>query len=1103
MDDATLQQVRASDPLVSTWLSANAGSGKTRVLTDRVARLLLSGVEPQRILCLTYTKAAASEMQNRLFSRLGSWAMLPDDTLRGALETLGEDLPRDPDLLARARRLFARAIETPGGLKIQTIHSFCSSVLRRFPLEAGVPPDFREAEERSLAALKGEVLNEIAQGPMSDTLHRIARHLDEGRLMKLIAELGKFSDDFRPDALASLQAGLGLSPGETRASILQAAFAPGDIAAVQAMVPLIAQGSPTDAKRAALLGALDWSDDQQVFKALKKWLLTEEDEIRKTPLNKDALNLLRGHGFDTDALLPSLADDVLRARDRLNALDSLQAARDLHDFALAWIPAFAQAKARRGWLDFDDLILRAGALLRDPAVAQWVLFKLDGGIDHILIDEAQDTSPAQWKVVELLTEAFAEGSGPRGTPRTVFVVGDKKQSIYSFQGADLRGFDRMRDVFARRMAHTGQTLNQMELRHSFRSSAAILRVVDACFGNISDGLGGEVSHLAFHETMPGRVDLWPVIPKTDRVDPGEWDDPLDRPSDENHEAVLARAVAAEIRHVLDSGAVIQGKSGARPVHAGDFLILVRRRKLLFAELIRACKAQGLQIAGADRLRLGEELAVRDLLALLRVLALPEDDLSLAAVLRSPLFGWSEDRLYRLAQGRGPVSLWQRLRENADADTLPVFQDLMGQVDFLRPFDLLQRVLLRHDGRRRLVSRLGPEAEDPIDALVSMALVYERDEVPTLDGFLCWVDGDDAEIKRQPDSAGHRIRVMTVHGAKGLEAPIVILPDTDARRPPPDSPVVATVAAPALLGAKPNRPALIQDAVDDNERRAQEESDRLLYVAMTRAESWLIVAAAGDTGRGTCWYDRVAGVMDQLSTTPLPTPAGVGVRFSHGDWPDRVTRPVQDAPAPAPLVLWPPRRVDPGLVLRAPSDLGGAKTLPGPGDETEAALLRGRAVHLLLEHLPGVSVTDRARRARDILGDMPEFDALLAEASAVLDAPGLARFLAPDTLSEVPLVGAWNGQVLHGVIDRLLVTDGHVLALDFKTNRQVPRDPAQVPEGLLRQMGAYAHLLAALYPRHRIETALLWTAQPGLMILPDADVAAALARAALDPLNRAP
>lgn len=1125
-DDATEAQVRAAQPSQSTWLSANAGSGKTRVLTDRVARLLLDGTDPGRILCLTYTKAAASEMQNRLFRRLGEWAMLPEQKLRGELRALGVDRAIDADTLARARRLFARAIETPGGLKIQTIHSFCASLLRRFPIEAGISPAFRELDDRSARLIRQDILEEIASGPEREIFDAVAAHLSGDDPAALLDEICRNAPAFaEPADRARIAARLGLPPDMDREALIREVFAGGEAELLGKLVPVLLASGTNDRKAgerlAPIIGALPGIE---AMAALETVLLTGKGA--KEPFTA------RIGAFPTKAVrereaglmrpLEDLMRRIERGRPLRLGLMALERAEALHRFARLFLDRYHARKAQAGWVDFDDLIARAAALLSDPSVAAWVLFRLDGGIDHILVDEAQDTSPAQWQVIERLAEEFTAGHGAREVVRTIFVVGDKKQSIYSFQGADLAAFDRMRDHFARKHAAARVPFQQMELLHSFRSSRAVLDVVDSTFDDrVRAGLGGAFRHIAFRSDMPGRVDLWPAIPKAEKPEEKEWYDPTDILPEDHHTVRLARRIAAHIRGLIDAGTQIPQEDGtARPVHEGDFLILVQRRSDLFHELIRACKACGLAVAGADRLRIGGELAVRDLLAVLRFLATPEDDLSLAEALRSPLLGLSEAQLYDLAHGRDRGAyLWQALRARQQdfPDTVALLRDLRDRADFLRPFEILERILTRHDGRRRLIARLGSEAEEGIDALLSQALAYEQAEVPSLTGFLVWMQTGEVEIKRQLDSASRALRVMTVHGAKGLEAPIVILPDTAKPREDVKDQILDLGGLPMWKLRAADSPQPMIEAREEVLRRQREERMRLLYVAMTRARVWLIVCGAGEVGQGAdSWYSLVAEGVERAGAaraeTDLPPPdpdagpnagpdaggSGPVLRHEHGSWPAPAlpAAPAADGPTRAPVPDWvgtpAPAPVQPEEPV-SPSALEGAKALPGEdGRDEETAKRRGTALHRLLEHLPDWPVADWPDVAAALIGpDLSEDETaeILAEARRVLDLPEMAPLLSSDALAEVELCARlpqFGNRLFHGTIDRLLVTPERVLAVDFKSNAVVPDRPDTVPPGILRQMGAYAAMLERIWPGRRVETAILWTRTGQLMPL-DPDI----------------
>ncbi|MGO4914625.1 double-strand break repair helicase AddA [Pseudogemmobacter sp. W21_MBD1_M6] len=1121
-DDATLRQIAAADPSASTWLSANAGSGKTRVLTDRVARLLLEGVMPQNILCLTYTKAAASEMQNRLFRRLGEWAMMEDDRLLGQLTDLGGRSAITPEKLRDARTLFARAIETPGGLKIQTIHSFCASLLRRFPLEARVSPTFVEMDDRAAKLLREEIVEGMADGTHVGLIDGIARYYSGEDFGALTQEVTKHQTKFGQDA-AAIWALFGLDPGFTDADLVSDVFLGNEASLLADLLVALHDGLPTDKKDAAKLSTLDTANliasDLPVLESVFLTGATATEpfcaKIDKFPTKATRIAL-----GDRIEPLNQLMMRVEQARDTRLRLYSARKTLALHQFAAEFLPAYDAGKMRHGWLDFDDLILKARQLLTDPAVAQWVLYRLDGGIDHILVDEAQDTSPAQWDVIRLLAQEFTSGEGARSsTERTIFVVGDKKQSIYSFQGADPRSFDRMQEYFNDRLSEAGRGLQSLSLDYSFRSAQPILTLVDTTFQQRGGkGVGEGFKHIAFKTALPGRVDLWPPVEKIDDKDTRDWFDPVDRVSESHHSSKLANQIADEIKRMIDEGVTIPAeiddptgkpRMAARRVTAGDFLILVQRRSELFHEIIRACKSRSLSIAGADRLRVGAELAVKDLAALLRFLATPEDDLSLATALRSPLFGWSEGALYDLAHKRGKAYLSAALRDRKAEfeSSVKIINELRNSADFLRPYDLLERILTRHDGRKKLLARLGTEAEDGIDALLTQALAYERTEVPSLTGFLTWLDTDEVDIKRQMDTAGDRIRVMTVHGAKGLEAPIVILPDTAKRDIRLNDEIYKIGETPVWKSAAAESPKILGDARDQLKAAQEDESMRLLYVAMTRAEKWLIVCAAGDLGKNSdSWYDIIRQGMDHSGAVDFKFGFGQGRRLEQGDWalPATEIKPQADGPLP-PIPAWAlcaapaPAPSDKPL---APSGLGGAKSLGqgAGGQDDETALRRGRQLHRLLEHLAAYPQPDWPRLAQDILStgedisDPTEAGQLMVEATRVLTDTGLAHLFTPDALTEVDISAALPelaGARILGAIDRLIIGDDRVLAIDYKSNQSVPATAGDVPHGILAQMGAYAAALSQIFPEREVQTAILWTTSATLMPLPHNMVSAAL------------
>ncbi|MEM7470294.1 MAG: double-strand break repair helicase AddA [Pseudomonadota bacterium] len=1107
-NDATRAQIDAALPQRSTWLSANAGSGKTRVLTDRVALLLLGGTAPQHILCLTYTKAAASEMQNRLFKRLGAWAMMDDAALTTSLRDLGvAPGTLNSETLRKARVLFAKAIEAPGGLKIQTIHSFCAALLRRFPLEAQVSPAFTEMDERAGKQLRADLLDRMSE-THPDAMRAMSTHFTGEDPDNLLSEIIRHREALgQPRSDDELHEQFNLAPDMTPETLISDVFAGQEDQIIASILPALDDGKDSDQKLAHALRQLNLSaPDLSTLSRLEALFLSGAKtktpfRPKSFPPTKPVRAVMGPWGDAFDDLRARVAD----ARDTRLALMSYARTRALTQFALPFLQQLDAAKLQRGWLDFDDLIRKARTLLTDQSVAAWVLFRLDGGIDHILVDEAQDTSPMQWDVIRLLSEEFFTGEGASDAQRTLFVVGDKKQSIYSFQGADPAEFDRMRAYFETRHAEAQNTFAARELLFSFRSAAPILQLVDAVFtDDLREGMGERLDHRAFRTALPGKVDLWPWTEGEENPEEKEWYDPVDTVGQNHPSVLLADKIAKHILHQINHGQITETRrvDGAdqlvtRRIRPGDFLILVQSRSAqggLFHEIIRACKKHSLPMAGADRLRIGAELGVRDLISLLSFLETPQDDLALAEIMRSPLGNLSEQDLFKLAYGRDGT-LWQRLdAQKKDHPALyAMLNDLRDKADFMRPYDLIERALTQHHGRARLLARLGLEAEEGIAALLDQALTYEQFEAPTLTGFLSWLASDEVTIKRQIDSEGDMIRVMTVHGAKGLEAPIVILPQTGTTKNTIRDDILTGETGP-IWKAKSGAATTQQTAITDEMKRLdRQENMRLLYVALTRAESQLIICGAGkeQPNNGGSWYEIVENGLLACGAEPGPD---LSLQLNEGNWPEDVERAASDKPDASEQALpeWALTPAAPAKTedaLLSPSTLGGAKILPGPVETlTEAqAKARGTMIHSLLEHLSACPKSERAARASQLLDgyDNPLDEDLPNHALRVLETPELSHLFAPTTLAEVAITATLpelENRQIQGFIDRLVVTDDTVLAVDFKSNHIVPTRADDTPDGILRQMGAYAAALAQIYPNKRIETAILWTETATLMPL---------------------
>ncbi|WP_319772470.1 double-strand break repair helicase AddA [Breoghania sp.] len=1139
------RQRKASHPEASAWVSANAGAGKTFVLARRVVRLLLNGTDPSRLLCLTFTKAAAAEMAGRVFETLAKWVSLDDADLAAAIQEMGEPAP-DAARCARARRLFATALETPGGLKIQTIHAFCESLLHQFPLEANVAGHFTVLDERVqdelLAEARATVLHSASEdekGDLGRALATLIGLMSDSKVAGVVDAVIAKRDDLRRWIVeaGTLQAGLAdlarafdVAPGETLADcdaqILDGGIEPEHR---KSIAEALNSGSTKDQEKAsALLASLEAPGEEERRRAYLSAFLTKKGEPLKTAATKAIQKAF-------PAVFEALEKEAARLAalfEHRRAVVTVEGTAALMALADGVLQHYERDKRQRGLLDFEDLVVKTANLLSRRDAALWVQYKLDQGLDHILVDEAQDTSPRQWEVIRALAEEFFAGVGARDATRTLFAVGDEKQSIYSFQGAVPAYFAEMRRYFERRAGEGGGLFHDVRLTLSFRSTADVLAAVDLVFADpaVRQGLSrdGEAPvHEAVRRNDPGEVEIWPILAKEKTDPPDDWQQPIDH---EGPGSPLIR-VAERIAQTV-AGWQREGSVGA-----GDVLVLVRSRGPFVTALNRALKSAGVAVAGADRLVLSDHIAVQDLVALGRFVLLEQDDLSLAAVLKSPLFGLDDDDLFALAHGRGERSLWQALRQRADGKpewklALETLEMWRGRADFTPPYEFYARILGGDGGRRRMRERLGQEVDDILDEFLNLALDFERTGVPGLEGFLEWLTAAPTQIKREMEGAGGAVRIMTVHGAKGLEAPAVFLVDSGAKpahhshdpdilpRAMSDDPI----AAPALVWkpSSENHTAWHTEAIEAVRAASQEEYRRLLYVAMTRARDRLIICGfAGASGPADgCWHQLVDQALEpeaeEIKDTngelvarhwQMKRPAGGMETGERGAQKQGAAREVAEIAA-AGLPSWarepapahePPRRLAPS---KAVDLLGDGLEEPEPRHALDAALdpnhwglVRGQIVHRLLQSLPDIAAGDRLERAGSFLHGALDArfatrrDTLLDEIMRVLDDPAFASVFCEGSRAEVPIVGtlsdpAGETYAVSGQIDRLSVSGEEVLIVDYKTNLDPPREAQNAPPEYVAQLAVYRLLVSALYPHHRIRAALLWTQAPDLMEVPE-------------------
>ena len=1167
--DPNMRQGAASNPMESIWVGASAGTGKTKVLTDRVLRLLLprsdgqSATPPNRILCITFTKAGANEMSVRINDTLGKWAVMELVELQGTLCKLLGGTPSQ-EQLDTAQRLFADVIDCAGGLQIMTIHSFCQSVLGRFPLEADLPPNFTLLDDAMAANIMRQAQSHVldlaqedgsAGSPISDALHVLASNMDEDRFTRLIgdickerSQLYKLFDRYKSavGVYAAICEYYDIAQGVDPSDLIEG-FCSSSCINVSGL-RFVAESMLQDkGKTAPVYGAgiLRWLD------ALLAGRVEGFDAYRAVFIKKDGD--IRNSGFPTKGVLKTCPDavDVLQEEaqrlievgEQIKRIKSAQMTRDLLIIGYEVVGQYTKLKQQQGVLDFDDLIIRTMDLLHGNTksftrlgaadsgnITPWIMYKLDQGLDHILVDEAQDTNPEQWRIIEALCEEFFSGMSARDdVQRTSFTVGDIKQSIYSFQRAAPEEFKRMQGVFDTKINNAGKVNRNVGLDISFRSTESVLRVVDNVFKddelNIAVG-GGEVVHKSFRAGQAGLVEIWPLAQIEKKVQSEYWDAPIEIKNQQSASAQLASQLAQNIRNWLDRKEILPSRN--RPIEAGDIMILVRSRTAIVDQMVRALKLLNVPVSGADRMVLGEQLAVQDLLALASFCLLPDDDLTLACVLKSPLLGWDEEELFSLSYNRNG-SLWQELC-NFNGDRLDAISGhsdhilrvsddkreaardylsrLMGRARYLGAYEFFSHILNmscpvdERSGLRAIRGRLGDDALDPLDELLNAALEFGHDNVDHLQIFIDHQECQSTQIKREMDESGGQVRIMTIHGSKGLQSPIVIMPDTiknsaakkTGRMIWPDK---SGLDVPLYSQRKEEDPhsysALFQRCNDLEEQ----EYYRLLYVAMTRAADRLYIAGyvGGSKPKDSSWYFKIKDAIESDINCVVLEDGGMRIENTQSEDPDKVMEEsVADADVAelpdwavclAPDEPFPPRPLIPSRPSLDESEVALSPLLASDNKRFR----RGNITHKLLQFLPDFDDGARENAALKFVhknaADLSEAvrKGIVSEVMRIFENEDYAPFFAQNSMAEVSVTGLMSdNRIVSGQIDRLVVGDNEIWIVDYKTNRPPPRDPKDVPQIYHKQLAAYRDSIREIYPDHKINCALLWTDGPFLTIL---------------------
>ncbi len=1140
--DPNVLQNRASNPNSSVWVGASAGSGKTKVLTDRILRLLLpdqhnlNACAPHKILAITFTKAGASEMSLRIHNQLSEWAVMPSEGEKGLIQNLKNLLgyPPTKEQIDAARKLFATVIDAPSGLPIMTIHSFCQSVLGRFPLEADLTPSFKALEEDQAAQLIKQaqrkvfkIASEDKGSPLAEAVHNLVLAQNEEQFSKLLQNLISerrqlqkiLEKNFNSEGLyTNLCKTLDIPAGKSADDVLYQECSNDTFneSGLWKACKALSEGTiKSDQPKGISIQnwlELDQKDRMKSFGNYFTNFITTKNTIR-TSLATAAVKKINP---DVEDILNIEAQRIFDLMQKMEAIKIVTLTRDLFMLGETIFEEYKKLKTQIGALDFDDLILQTLDLLQGKTksmdglnVAPWVRYKLDQGIDHLLVDEAQDTNPEQWEIIKTLSDDFFDDQSGQNIDRTIFVVGDQKQSIFSFQRASPEKFQEMREWFERKIKDSNKVFDPIDFHVSFRSVQSVLKLVDSVFSapEIRSGLDiSNIHHEAHRHTQAGLVELWPIFENSEKVEFDPWNPPLDIVESSSGAIQMASHISEKIAGWIGKEDL---KSYDRKIEAGDIMILVRSRTAFIDQLVRALKIKNIPVSGVDRMILSEQLVVQDLCAAANFALLPEDDLTLSCLLKSPFIGWNEEQLYDVCYNRGSQSVWASVKEKADKDLVNWLENIIQNSGKSRPYEFFSNILqtscpAHTSGLSAIKARLSDESLDPLNEFLNEVLGFESDNIPTLQNFIQSQLHNETQIKRQMEQAGNAVRIMTVHGAKGLQAPIVILPDTvranGSTKPTRILwPEKSGADLPYFCPTSTNLPTPCEEAMSALKLKNDEEYRRLLYVALTRAEEQLYIGGykGSKAISDECWYNYAQRGFENLPHVETLEDGTLQYKNAATSKPDnshknketgttkKIVTPqwlfetIKEEPFP-PRPLTPSRPSEPEVPTLSPLKA-----------DQDYRFLRGNITHKLLQILPDLPSENRKEAAEKYVKQPAHGlsekiqGSIVKETLNILENPKFSMIFGPNSMAEVPVTGLLdNNRLISGQIDRLLVTDDEVLIIDYKTNRPPPKNVQDVPLIYKNQMKAYADIMRRIYPNRNIRCALVWTDGAELMEIND-------------------
>lgn len=1015
------KQFLASDPRTSCWVMASAGTGKTKVLIDRILRLLLEGNDPKHILCLTYTKAAALEMRERLIKKAEQWQIITEDSLQNELEIFTQNQV-SKDHIEIAKNLFDSLNHSP--IAIQTIHSFCQSLLSSFSLELDISPTFKLIDEREKRLLQQQVCSEIlAKNELQEHFDFLSPHISENYLREILCEA--MNERLRLSCLSDPLGKLKALLCDSKSPDLSEQ----EWHTIKKMAAFSAEFGPKNLQEVApiILG-----NDEKSYQNLFSFFLTKEGEVRKK------FTLASAKNFDfTEDDFQKIGERIQAIYEGISAKEILSINQHLHVCIEATFNLYQLSKKEQGLLDFDDLLLYVQTLLTTNQ--GWIFEKIDFRLDHILIDEAQDTSRVQWNIIKNLLHHFFDRAGHNNMPRTMFVVGDAKQSIYSFQGADPKYYLEVRDYFTHLAEENSHTFNIIDLDLCYRQSPAVLNLVDQVFATAEKSqnlLSHTINHYAFRSSSQGLAYHLPLTKKCDAEDQEPWTIQVNTKIQKSSHALVIKDLVLSI---LSEKEILPSTSDV--VNPDDIMILFQRRSSLMQETYDALKEVGISCTSCHHGDVLSHLAVLDLLSILKFVALKEDNFNLACLLRSPLFNIDESLLQQLCTN-GKSSLFQKLLMTEECHEIigrfTEYLELFQSADSL--YDFCSKLV--HEIAPVMVGHFGEQVLDLYEEFLSYVLEASQKGITEIDAFISYITTLSPNSKNQK---GNGVNLMTVHGSKGLEAPIVIVADATASLVNAQNSLIFEDDFYFLRTS--HTPLKKLKAIEKDNDIA--ESHRLLYVALTRAKDHIFIAGE-ENHKSENWYEFCQPLTQEYQLkTSFDKPA-----IAQVDKLDRLELPD--------ITFKRKLRKEPTLV----------------SPKTEKSR-RGEAIHKLME-MQLWKFDEKLREAalsKPLFKELPPQD--IEKICTLPHNSELGFYLSQPYQSEAEIYCKGNGLQR---LDYLLVEEDKVTIIDFKTTENPASTAEEISSTIFKQMQTYRNTLQELYVDKLIECFVFYTENQKLIKL---------------------